>query len=443
MAVAFPAWLCAWQVPAAEEIDSTLKELSAITGFRVRHQLPFQLITRDQVNQFLADKIKKSVKPDEIRAEELTLKKFGFVPPDFDLKKTTIDLLTEQAAAFYDYDKKKLFISDWATKNMRDAALIHELAHALADQNYPIAKFLKGGRKSGEESAAREAVVEGQASWLMIEVVARRAGTSLRDPAVARQYIHEQSEDGPGEYPVFDKSPLYLQRTLLFPYDDGMRFQQAVFLHDGADAFARLLTAPPDSTAQVLHPSAYFEKTPFVTPPLEKPAKGSRAFTVGTLGELEISVLLEQFADKKVAAELSPKLKGAAYRIDEQKLDKRSTLIFVSEWKDEASAQSFFDRYATALNKKWRKFKLTSRDPDRITGKSEDGYFETVRRGVKVESREGYASPFANGNAIVVWAKPDADGTDPAHRPGKSAFIWFGERWHSASIVERLNWPEW
>ena len=121
--------LSAWQkpgsLPEAGEIESTLRELSLITGFQVRHQLPFQMVTRDDVNKFLNDKIKKSAKPGEIRAEEITLKKFGFVPADFDLKKNTIDLLTEQAAAFYDYDKKKLFISDWAAKNMRDAALVH------------------------------------------------------------------------------------------------------------------------------------------------------------------------------------------------------------------------------------------------------------------------------------------------------------------------------
>src|ERR1051326_8457709 len=133
------------KVPTAEEIDSVLNELSKITGFRIRKQLPFALISRDQVNEYLKEQIKQSVKPDEIRAEEMTLKKFGFAPPDFDLKQTTIELLTEQAAAFYDFKRKKLFISDWATVNMRDVALIHELAHALADQNFPIRKFIGKG----------------------------------------------------------------------------------------------------------------------------------------------------------------------------------------------------------------------------------------------------------------------------------------------------------
>ena len=141
------------KLPTAEEINSILRELSDITGFRIRKQLPFELITRDEVNKYVKEQIKESVKPDEIHAEETTLKKFGFAPADFDLKKTTIDLLTEQAAAFYDFKRKKLFISDWATENMRDVALIHELAHALADQNFPIKRFLDTGSDDSEVSS--------------------------------------------------------------------------------------------------------------------------------------------------------------------------------------------------------------------------------------------------------------------------------------------------
>src|SRR5438874_4523808 len=104
-------------LPTAAEINSILQELSDITGFSIRKQLPFEMINREQVNQYLKEQIRRSVKPDEIRAEETTLKKFGFAPPDFDLKQTTIDLLTEQAAAFYDFKRKKLFLSDWAAAN--------------------------------------------------------------------------------------------------------------------------------------------------------------------------------------------------------------------------------------------------------------------------------------------------------------------------------------
>src|SRR5438874_11238316 len=73
-------------LPTAAEINGVLKDLSEITGFRIRRQLPFEMVTREQINRYLQEQIKNTVKPAEIRAEEITLKKFGFVPPDFDLK---------------------------------------------------------------------------------------------------------------------------------------------------------------------------------------------------------------------------------------------------------------------------------------------------------------------------------------------------------------------
>ncbi len=87
-------------------------------------------MTKRQLRQFLNKRIKKTLKPDEIRADELSLKMFGLVPQNFDLKKSTIDLLTEQAAAFYDYDEKKLFLLDDPDANTagETTTLAHELS---------------------------------------------------------------------------------------------------------------------------------------------------------------------------------------------------------------------------------------------------------------------------------------------------------------------------
>src|SRR5579863_1308072 len=381
------------RLPSAAEINVMLGELSNITGFRIHKQLPFALITRDQVNQYLKEQIRQSVKPDEIRAEEVTLKKFGFAPPEFDLKQTTIDLLTEQAAAFYDFKRKKLFISDWAAVNMRDVALVHELAHALADQNFPIQKFTNKGPDNSESSMAREAVVEGQASWLMLEVGARRNGRTLADPQTAREFLQSEADAPQSDYPVFNKAPLYLRRTLMFPYDEGQRFQQAVFLHDGMTAFARVFRDPPTSTAQIEHPERYFEHTPLSSPVLPKPVKHTKPFVEGAMGELETRILLEQYVNTASAEELGPKLKGADYRVDETKPGHQMTLVYASDWDDEDAATRYFEAYQKVLRGKWKRVEINADGPERFSGKSEDGYFAVTRSGKTVLSKEGFEQP--------------------------------------------------
>jgi hypothetical protein len=372
-------------LPTAAEIDAVMKQLSSITGFKVKRQLPFEMISREQVNKFLKEQIRHSVKPEEIRAEETTLKKFGFVPRDFDLKKNTIDLLTEQAAAFYDFHRKKLFISDWAARNMRDEALVHELGHALADQNFPIEKFLSQNSDDSEESLARESVVEGQAEWLMIQYALRQNGRTLADPATAREFLKSDDDSGTPdkEYPVFSNAPLYIRRTLMFPYEDGQRFQQAVFLKNGNSAFAEVFRKPPVTTSQVMHPERYFNK----------PIHHSKAFVGGSVGELDEQVMLQQYIDADTAQSLSPKLKGATYRIDESKPKGITMLIYASEWQDEASARQYFDAYQKVLHGKWKQMEITSQDADRISGKSEDGYFALTRKGAQILSEEGFARP--------------------------------------------------
>src|SRR5205814_8288085 len=94
----------------------------------------------------------------------------------FNLARESGDLLAEQAAAFYDYKKKRLFVLD-STKadNEQQIALAHELAHALADQQHPLRKFMNDG-DGDEQSTARQAVIEGQATWLSWAYLLKKPG---------------------------------------------------------------------------------------------------------------------------------------------------------------------------------------------------------------------------------------------------------------------------
>ena len=88
------------------EANRIAQDLTKISGMPLHHPVPCDFITKEKINEFLNKRVKEVAKPEEIRAEELTLKKFGLVPKDFDLAKNTVDLLTEQAAAFYDFRRK-------------------------------------------------------------------------------------------------------------------------------------------------------------------------------------------------------------------------------------------------------------------------------------------------------------------------------------------------
>src|SRR5271155_4523506 len=95
-----------------QEVDEMTSALSDITGWPVRRKVPAKIITKDEFRHQVESRMKGSSNNKEVHAEELTLKMFGFISQDFDLAKETVDLVSEQAAAYYDYSKKRLFIVD-------------------------------------------------------------------------------------------------------------------------------------------------------------------------------------------------------------------------------------------------------------------------------------------------------------------------------------------
>jgi hypothetical protein len=399
------AMVCALAVGAAQEgpedrrqifreIETSLQVLQDITGLQAKKRINYDLITRDKVNQFLKERVKDAVKPEELRAEELTLKKLGFVPPDFDLAKSTVDLLTEQAAAFYDYHKKKLFLTDWAPSAMQQTALVHELAHALADQNFHLERFISQAGKSDDSGLARMAVMEGQATWLMTEVLARGAGQSLATDSGLLEAANGGVEPGATQFPVFNSVPLYLRETLIFPYTEGSRFQQAVFRKMGQAAFAEVFRRPPDTSQQILHPAKYFDHVEPVTPPFPALSlgKGYKELAEGMLGELDHAILIRQYGTAQQAEAIAPHWKAGRYSLLENRSKSRIVLRYLSQWDSPETARDFFQFYAQVLPKKWKKMEVLSQSEDTLSGTGDDGYFVVKLTGSQVSSVEGLAS---------------------------------------------------
>ena len=371
--------------------------------------MPCDFISKEKVNEFLKKRVKNVASPEELRAEELTLKKFGLVPPDFNLADTTVDLLTEQAAAFYDYDKKRLFITETTSTENQEPVLAHELSHAIADQNFNLGKYIRQGRKSDDGATARLAVMEGQATWLMSEYLARRLGQSLKDsPALVN--LMSRMTEAEGQFPVFDQAPLYLRLTLVFPYTQGMLFQNAVIGRYGNEGFEEVFRHAPVSTQQIIHPDKYFQHVEPAYPTLPDPhlPSGYKGLVGGTLGELDHGVLIEQFAGKPRAEEIAPHWRGSTFELRENKKESRLVLLYAVEWDTEEIARSYFDVYRAAMSKKWKKMGVSAEALDSLTGTGDDGRFELRRNGTVVTSIEGLPpktdSKVSNSKHVPVLA---------------------------------------
>lgn len=339
LALAIALCASAGELPTREQLRAIVEELAQITGMPMKRDVPVSLMSRKQLERYLDKRIRKSAKPSEIRADELTLKWLGLVPPDFDLAKSTVDLLTEQAAAFYDYKKKKLVLLENPLGEFDQFILAHELAHALADQHYQIGKFMDDRAINDDESTARMAVVEGQASWLMTELEMRNLerGSLLDDDAALPRW-NSLDPANSYSYPVLEKAPLYLKVSLLFPYWEGGRFQQEVLKRHGKAGFREVFENPPSTTQHILRASTYFDKRAADTPELPKDApRGWKTLTKGTFGELD-HLIVYRLIELPDAAELASHWRGGAYHVlDSKKLCCR--VVYASRWSTPEAAE--------------------------------------------------------------------------------------------------------
>ncbi len=376
--------------PRTAQIETMARQIAEITGLPLRRPIRHATIDRDGLKRFLEDRIRDEVKPDELRAEELVLKKFGFVPPDYDLRKSTIDLMTEQAAAFYDYRRRKLFMLDSGNGALEEPTLFHEVAHALADQHFSLGRYVDGARDDDESSLARMAVMEGQATWLMFEHQARRLGRSLKDAPEMLEMM--RSAGASGQFPVFDSAPLYMRESLMFPYSEGMAFQHAVYLKLGQAAFAEVFRRPPSTTQQILHPERYLSAPPprpTVRLPEAPDGRRYRVLVEGSVGEFDHSILLRQYAGRETALALAPAWTAGSYRLLEHKRDRRAVLAYGSCWESPARAREFYAAWGAVQKGKWKSPAVARESEALREGSGDDGRFEVRLEGACVSSLEG------------------------------------------------------
>ncbi len=377
--------------PAFAQINSIVQSLSKITGFTEEHPVPYGRMDKRQLRRFLTKRIKKTLKPEEIQADELALKMFGLVPQNFDLRKSTIDLLTEQAAAFYDYDSKKLYLLDDSGFESETTTLAHELAHALADQHFNLDKFMDDAPSNDDENLAHTAVVEGQASWLMLAYDLKQAGQPPIPTAEMLKSVVDSSETSTSDYPVLKDSPLYIQQSLLFPYTEGTMFFDAVYRKMGKPAFAAVFMHAPVDSSQIIHPEKYFAHVSETRPELPKLslANQGKEVTEGTVGEFDHEILLQQYLGHPEADSLARHMRGGLFQIVAAGKDRKPVLEYVSEWDSADNAGKFFADYEKILEAKWKHCDVSTASRTIFAGTGDDGLFVATWARNTVTSIEG------------------------------------------------------
>ncbi len=371
------------------QFAAMLHEVEEIMGLRAKRPISPEIITRSEISQLVERRLGEGSSPEEIGQEELFLHLFGFVDDSFDLAEQVVEVLTEQATALYDYKTKKLYLATWTSADMREYALVHELAHAIADQHFNLDRYMRNG-KTADSDLARSAVIEGQASWVMTEWVMRKGGRSLAQNTVAAIAAASSSRHEVDKYPVYSSAPLYLRETMLFPYAEGLLFQQAAVERYGRAAFTRVFKKPPETTQQILEPETYFDEARLLKPDLP-PVKlpGFERTSRGDIGQLDHRILVQQYLGSAAAEHGAEGWRGSRFEIWQDKPREAAVLRYASQWASAEHARNFFERYTHIVERKWKRFEVHRSGPSVMEGVGDNGRYTIRLQGAVVTSVEG------------------------------------------------------
>lgn len=194
-------------------------------------------LTREAVEQL------RSSTPERARsAIERTLSRLELVPPGFDWLSAIEQALEGHLQAFYDPERRSIFIDRALSGGARRRTLAHELVHALQDQHHDLGARLAFAPDAWDRNNALHALAEGDAEAL----VARLGLTELAAPgprALADEPLAPRAE-----------VPGVLMRSFAAAYEDGRAFVEPVLARGGFGAVDELFKAPPATTHDLLHP---------------------------------------------------------------------------------------------------------------------------------------------------------------------------------------------
>lgn len=353
-------------------VDEILRFDSNDTGLPIKHSVKRKLITRKSVESYVDKKIKDDKDTQRLERSQAILKKFGLLPPDYDLHTEFLRLLGEQVAAYYDSKTKTVNLLDWVQPDIQKPVLAHELTHALQDQTVDLEKWALGGAKDDrpqpdqreqeveEAQAARQAVTEGQAMVVMLDYSLAPMGKSVATAPDVVNAMRAGMGDS-ADSPVFAAAPMFLKESMLMPYTFGIDFVRYVLVHQGKNAaFGGMLERPPIDTRQIMQPETYVADervAPLTVPDLDKLVGPTyERYDFGEMGEFDVYLLTKQYAPESDPKEIYSHWRGGYYFAVHAKGAPKDqiALMYRSRWDSPEAAKAFEKMYRNYIPKRYK-----------------------------------------------------------------------------------------
>jgi hypothetical protein len=329
-----------------------MKTVEKLRGLTFTHPVVSKTITRAELPKALRAQMEKSLpySPDDYA---LVLRALQLVDAGkTDLVGSMLALYESQVLAFYDplthtyfaIDKLPSAAEGIADSDMlRESVVIHELTHALQDQRFQAGARDLALQKDTDGGLALHALLEGEATLVMLDYVLDRAGQKLDDVLANPEVLSMLTSSlGAADKTIDSSTPRYFAESLKFPYSEGLKLVIDGYRRGGWKMVDRMDQNPPRSTREVLHPAEYFTRLALTSAPavaFDDKSPLPHALTVEHLGEFHWRFLVGDagagWIDDRVTV------------VQNAKCD--PTVLVDTRWENADRAHAFRDAYTKFL----------------------------------------------------------------------------------------------
>ncbi len=340
---------------------SAMKSASKIRGLRVLRSVPCRLQDKKQVERYLRDTINEKIPAKRIENEGEAYRLLGIIPQDFDYLNGIIKLYTGQLGGYYDPEKEYYAMAAWMPMMMQLPIAVHELTHALQDQHFKLDDFIDHERLDSDALMAHSAMVEGDATAVMIDYSRSLTGEQpiAKDESVSG--IMMQNISGAMLSSALHQAPQALQAMLIFPYVSGLQFAHSLLKEGGYPSIDKAFKRPPISTEEILHPEKYgLQERDFIDvadhlPPARITLASSKPIYSDRYGEFFISTWLGSWVPALEASKAANGWGGDRVSLYELPSSAKKILVWDLRWDTKEDAIEFFTTLIAAYTKRFDK----------------------------------------------------------------------------------------
>ncbi len=295
----------------ASEIARYRAQAANMRGLSLRREIAIETETREQMRTSFEKELAKSDNRAFLEATELLLRQFRLLPRETLLSALFLDLMTDQVAAYYDPENKRLVaVSEPPSKapddksanrkapGMERFVYVHEFCHALEDDHFDLERLMRDSSRDLDSNLALTAFSEGSAVLVGVDGLLDGYGMPMTSasPFAAWALSLLGRVDLEDAFEQLEGTPPFLTAALLRPYLDGTVFCNRLRRDAGWGVIDRVYTnRVPATTAEILFPehrylpgfrAAVFEPDPGLL------REATHGVSVNRLGALGIALWL-------------------------------------------------------------------------------------------------------------------------------------------------------